>query len=276
MSILRAPAKINLFLHVTNKLENGYHELESLVVFAQDIFDIIEIEESSDNCTSLLGGEFAQELQFESNNLIDKALMEFSNKNYYHCKLSKNIPIGAGLGGGSSDAAAVAKYLNYTGCDLSEKLLNIGADLPICYNGTPAFLSGVGQKIQPVKNIPNLHLVLINCKKRLLTQKVFSSRQESYSEKLADKPVDFFYNIDKIISFLMSLKNDLSDCAISIEPEIKYVLHMLQTQEGCVFSRMSGSGATCFGLFDSLEKALKAEQNISIEKPEYWVRYSKI
>ena len=273
MAIIKARAKINLFFQIIGKRMDGYHLIESLNVFANDIYDLIEINPANFNSTIINGGEFAESLINEENNLINKALDTFSGNSKYHCQLTKNIPIRAGLGGGSADAAMVAKFLEPT-ADISSKLLSIGADSPTCYYNKPAFCSGIGEIIKPLKNFPNLYLVLINPKKTLLTKDVFKHNQHINTPIIKNKPLDFFNDLNNLISFISPLNNDLSEAAIQLLPEIKIILDLLGKQDGCLISRMSGSGPTCFAIFTNKETALQANKTITNELPNYWVKYT--
>jgi 4-diphosphocytidyl-2-C-methyl-D-erythritol kinase len=274
MSILRAKAKINLFFQIIGKRLDGYHLIESLVVFAEDICDTIKITESDSNKTFVTGGLFAHNLMHEKNNLIDKALDYFSLDKKYHCYLTKNIPIGAGLGGGSSDAAVVAKFLQD---NLShEQLIKIGADLPICYHAEPVFCSGIGEIIEPIYKLPKLYMLLVNPNKPLLTKDVFVNNKKIDSIAITSKPIDFASDIDKLLDFIAPLENDLTASAIQLMPEISEILILLAQQKGCLLSRMSGSGPTCFALFENKMLAASAMNYISEQNPHYWVKHTSI
>lgn len=274
MSIIKPRAKINLFFQIIGKRDDGYHLMESLVVFANDIYDSIEIAESEANSTIVGGGEFSHLLINEKNNLIDKVLDRFTTDIKYHCKLTKNIPIGAGLGGGSSDAAMVAKYISKQ--DISQELLEIGADLPICYCNAPAFCGGIGEIIEPIKNFPKVHLVLVNPNKTLLTKDAFKNNTRINTPVINNKPIDFKGRFENLIEFISPLSNDLTESAVKLMPEIKDVLELLQSQNGCAISRMSGSGPTCFAVFKTKEDAIKAKIAIGSLHPNYWVKYTTI
>jgi 4-diphosphocytidyl-2-C-methyl-D-erythritol kinase len=278
MASIIAKAKINLFFHITDKRPDGYHVIESLIVFANDIYDTIEINQSNINSTSVIDGEFAHLLKDESNNLIDKAIESFVEDKKYNCKLTKNIPIGAGLGGGSSDAAMVAKYITNKEMDneINYKLTKIGADLPICYHAEPTFCSGIGEIIEPVKNFPTVYLVLVNPNKTLLTKDAFKSNTSLNTDIILDKPIDFQGNINKLTEFLKPLRNDLTEAASKLMPEIKVILDLLTKEKGCSISRMSGSGPTCFGVFTDRQEAIKAMKNIKELYPEYWIKHTEI
>ena len=267
--LLKAKAKINLFFHITGKREDGYHFIDSLVVFAEDIYDLIEIKEGKNKST--IDGEFAHLLVSENNNLIDKAFQTFSPGKEYNYNLTKNIPIGAGLGGGSSNAAMVIKYLNQN--ISNDELLEIGADLPICYHAKSAFCSGIGEAIEPINNFPIIYLVLVYPNKSLLTKDIFMLNKNINSPKI-NRPN--FKDADQLIEFLSSLKNGLTDVSTQLLPEVKSILDLIMAQEGCKLSRMSGSGSTCFGIFTDRGKAIEASKNIAALKPEYWVKYTII
>lgn len=279
MSLINAKAKINLFFHITGKRQDRYHLLDSLIVFAQDVYDLIEINPAHANSTIVNGGEFAALLQHENNNLIDKALESFTVGTNYHCQLTKNIPIAAGLGGGSADAAMVAKFLTQEqdmDAKIKQKLSKIGADLQVCYYGRPAFVSGIGEIIQPIENFPKLYLVLVNPRKALLTKEVFKHNQSFNTAYLDNKPSNFFNDAEQVIKFLLPLTNDLTKSAIEQLPEIASILSLLAIQEGCMIARMSGSGPTCFGIFTDSQKAIEANENILKIQPGYWAQYTEI
>jgi 4-diphosphocytidyl-2-C-methyl-D-erythritol kinase len=275
MFTLKANAKINLFFNIIGKRADGYHLIESLVVFAKDIYDEIEITESSDNKTFVTGGDFAECLSNDEN-LIDKALRLFSKDKKFHCKLTKNIPVGAGLGGGSADAAAIARFLDYKQSNLSEKLLKIGADLPVCYFNSPTLCFGIGDVLEPITNFPKLHLVLVNPRKELLTKDVFINNKIINAAPLKEQILNFNYDTDKLINFVIANENSLTDSAIQLMPEIKNILELIAKQSACVISRMSGSGPTCFGVFKLKEEAIMAVNNIQGRYPSYWVQYTEV
>ncbi len=270
MVILQAKAKVNLFFHITSKRNDGYHLIDSLMIFTQDIYDLIELEPTENTYTKTVG-EFAHLLQDENDNLINKAIHNFSSKQQYHCRLVKNIPIGAGLGGGSSDAAIVAKFLNKQ--LHNNELAKLGADLPICYYAKPAFCGGIGELITPIEDFPLIYLVLVNPKKALLTKDIFKLNANISTPKTIH-PI--FKNVEQLIEFLLPLSNDLTDAAMHLMPEIKEILELIGIQEGCRISRMSGSGPTCFGIFTDQQKAIQASEQLIKLKPEYWIKYSAV
>ena len=272
---VKAKAKLNLFFQIIGKRDDGYHLMQSLMVFADDIYDSIEITPAIKNQTIVENGEFSYLLKNEPQNLIDKALNTFAKEQYYKCVLSKDIPIGAGLGGGSSDAAVIAKFLaNSAEMDknINKKLTNIGADLPICYHHKAAFCSGIGEIIQPIENFPKLYLVLVNPRKPLLTASVFKNNHQINTPAIMMP--NSFTDLNSMLEFLLPLKNDLTQAAIGLMPEIKSILELISSQAGCSFSQMSGSGPTCFGVFNNRQAAEQAYNNIKSLEPNYWVKYT--
>jgi 4-diphosphocytidyl-2-C-methyl-D-erythritol kinase len=275
---LKAIAKINLFLHITAVTANNYHLLESLAVFAEDIFDEIDIGESASNNFRLSATEFSSELEGE--NLIEKALNNFSPENkYFSCELKKNIPVAAGLGGGSSDACAVIKHiLNYPKLsdELIAKLTHLGADLPLCYEEKPKYVKGIGEILEPVINLPEFYLVLVNPRKKLLTKEVFKNFDRNYFASPINFPKNFNNNFQEFIEFLAKTSNSLTTSAESLLPEISQILNLLKNQKGCSLSRMSGSGPTCFGIFLNFDDAKNCQTNIINLLPDYWIKISGV
>lgn len=275
MTLLKAKAKVNLFFHIVGKREDGYHLIESLSVFTQDIYDQIEVSAAKTNILDIEPSEFSCYLQ--GKNLMETALELFSPNKYYQLKLVKNLPVGAGLGGGSSDAATLIKYL-LNDSSMSENLIDrlkyIGADLPLCYTQTPQFIASIGEELTEVKNLPKFYMLLVNPRKSLLTKDVFSQYSCNFSNSIEFFPQDFKHNFDNFIDFLQNKGNDLTKAAIQLFPDIANILELLYLQKGCKFSRMSGSGATCFGVFRDFEAAKLAKDNISNLKPDYWIKIS--
>ena len=226
--------------------------------------NVITIEQAKISNIQLQDGEFDGLLQNEKNNLIATAIHNFADQTHYQCTLTKNIPIGAGLGGGSSDAAMVAKFLNPN--ISNDKLAEIGADLPICYHAKPAFCSGIGEVIEPVTNCPSIYLVLVNPKKTLLTKDVFKHSRIGNSTMM---PRCDFADANQLIDFLAPLGNDLTAAAIDLMPEIQSILDVFLQQDGCRISRMSGSGPTCFGIFTNQHLAMTAYSRLNAIFPEY-------
>jgi 4-diphosphocytidyl-2-C-methyl-D-erythritol kinase len=276
-----APAKLNLFLHVTGKREDGYHFLESMIAFTPNIHDQIEIENSSKEIIIEEAGSFLDRLPIDNkNNIIYRAATFLKNGNDgVVIKLHKNIPIGGGLGGGSSDAATVTRMLkevwgiNLTKKELDEKLIKLGADVPICFHGKIAYFSGIGEVIEDINIFPKIYAIVINPMQPLLTQDVFKAYKQPFSTPINNKPSSF-QSIQDLTVFLKEQRNDLENIAIEVIPEIKEILKTINEQEDCLLARMSGTGPSCFGLFREVETAKKALQKIQDLHPNWWTAYS--
>jgi 4-diphosphocytidyl-2-C-methyl-D-erythritol kinase len=280
-----APAKINLYLHVTGRRDKGYHALDSLIAFA-DIGDTV-ILEPSDQFEFSIGGYFGDSLQgrdrladFNSTNLVIKAAVmmaqNFDKKLLVHIGLEKNLPLASGLGGGSSDAAAVIWGLvnlwNIQRNDvvLSEILLRLGADVPVCFTAQNSHILGIGEIITPRLHDAELPIVLVNPGKPCLTKTVFQKFDQLFS-----KPIilpEKFDNAEHFIEFLRLQRNDLEAIACEVVPEIYNVLTSLKMRQGCLLARLSGSGASCFGLFLNEDDAVQAAKTIKSENPDWWVK----
>lgn len=286
---LTAPAKINLYLHITGRREDGYHLLDSLFAFTE-FGDEITITPSS-SLTLTVDGPFAASLSDVDleNNLIFRAASLLKKHGCIsdgaHIHLTKNIPVAAGLGGGSSDAAAILKGLNvFWGCKLDLKKLSriglqLGADVPACLYQKTAWVSGIGENIRPITLPFDLSVILlINPKLPLSTQAVFQQyyrSNASYSSPLDHK---LFKMGDWPIfqSLLLQWQNDLEPSATLLLPEISNILIDLQQQPHCTLARMSGSGPTCFGLFPNLTSAKQAMQKLKAHHTNYWMMLTRI
>ena len=276
-----APAKLNLFLHITGRRDDGYHLLESLFVFTEFGDEITLIE--SDTLSLTIDGLFQSVLSNESieNNLVYRAALLLKEK--YAVKigakihLKKNIPVGAGLGGGSSDAAGVLKGLNqFWNLSIDEKTLmqiglSLGADIPACIAARSAVVSGIGEIINPItlSDIPFV-VLLVNPNKPLSTPAVFQQYRKGHFA--------FTKPLENEINFFKSVKNhnDLESAAITLMPEIQTLLTILKQQPDCLLMRMSGSGPTCFGLFQDLASAKLAEKKIRKLLPACWIQLSSV
>ncbi len=271
--LAKAPAKVNLFLHVVGKRQDGYHLLETVFAFTK-LSNYLEIRtDCKKSMVVFVNSNCAID---NHNNTVTKAidlLIEHAPRNTkISVKVIKNVPSAAGLGSGSSDAGAVIRTLgklwNIEDSALNEIALNIGADVPVSINNTTTFAKGIGEDLHYCRNftIPK-SIVLINPGKPLITAEVFKNYKGDFSA-----PFDFFLDdtVD-LIEFMRSTKNDLQETAISIVPEIQDILSLLKKQAGCIIARMSGSGATCFGIFDNDAKAKSAANDIQEKHHNWWV-----
>lgn len=257
---LFAPAKVNLTLHVTGQRSDGYHLLDSLVFFA-DIADRIELR--PDNAMSLeVHGPFAEGVPADERNLVWRAAA--LGQVPLAIRLEKNLPHGAGIGGGSSDAAAVLRHLG-----LDAAAAGLGADVPVCLAGQAQRMEGIGEVLKPVQPVPELEAVLINPGIPVATPRVFQTLARKDNTPMP-AVLPRWEDARSLIAFLEEMRNDLEPPAISIAPEIGQVLAAIEAQGG--FARMSGSGSTCFGLFADDQKAKSAAQALQDAHPDWWVQ----
>lgn len=281
---LLAPAKVNLFLHITGKRDNGYHELESLISFA-DFGDQLHIEHA-DKLSLNIAGSFAKKFKQSeidtsptSKNIITKtlwALAELSGRDpKFKITLEKDLPLAAGIGGGSSDAAAIARYLVQEwkiphDDKLDAILLSLGADVPVCFYGQSAFVSGIGETITPAPSMPKIYAVLVNPRQSCSTQAIFEKFNSGY-HKNVELP-DRFDSVQDLCTFLKEQHNDLEDAAIRNIPAIYDILTKLDAFEDCLLTRMSGSGATCFGIFETEDQVIQAKKDLRQTNSDWWIK----
>ncbi|MDM8335790.1 4-(cytidine 5'-diphospho)-2-C-methyl-D-erythritol kinase [Wolbachia pipientis] len=276
---VKAPAKINLLLHVVEKKEVGYHLIEGLFVFA-NLANFLEIRvgEKDFKYDNSMVEFINSELRISNKyNTVMKAvnlLLKYAPaRTKVIVKVVKNIPIAAGLGSGSSDAGAVIRTLGklwkIERSVLNEIALNVGADVPASIDSKPVLVKGIGEKLCYIKkfSLPT-NVVLVKPKRKFLsTPEVFSKYEGNFS-----KPIEWSDNNEKdLLKLLKDTKNDLQEIAVNLVPEIKDVILALESQKGSILSRMSGSGVACFGIFDSEENAKAAALNIREKQPEWWV-----
>ncbi|GHA56474.1 4-diphosphocytidyl-2-C-methyl-D-erythritol kinase [Amylibacter ulvae] len=262
---IKARAKVNLCLHVVGQREDGYHLLDSLVVFA-DIGDDISVE--PDNKFLLeIDGPFAAGLSNGSDNLVLRAAKMYENTcNGAAIRLTKTLPISSGIGGGSADAAAVLRAISdMSGAPIpADNGLSLGADVPVCLMGSACRMRGIGGELTPLHNIPTLNAVLVNPNVSVSTPEIFRALDCKTNPNIGD------FDGTNFLEELKNTRNDLQKTAIQIEPIIADCLASLM-QSDANFVRMSGSGATCFGLFDSASNASHAAKIIKKDHPEWWV-----
>jgi 4-diphosphocytidyl-2-C-methyl-D-erythritol kinase len=266
-----APAKINLALHVVGRRSDGYHDLDSIVAFAQ-IADRLTFSESPDWRLEITG-PFAKGLGAGSDNLVLAAARTFEQRHRgrtrkYRIMLVKNLPIAAGLGGGSADAAACLRALaTLAGVSEHHEIVRIaeslGADVPVCLVGKSCRMRGLGERIHPLTNMPSMPAVLVNPGFEVRTADVF--------DKLGLAPGATAHPGLAANADLALCRNDLTQPAIALAPAIAEVLAVLARMPDLRFARMSGSGATCFGIFLSEAAANAAAAAIARAQPHWWV-----
>lgn len=273
ISIL-APAKINLFLHITGKREDGYHLLESLMAFA-GVGDRLTAA-PADTLSLTIEGPFAAGLESGPDNLVMRAAEGLADRlgarPRAHLTLKKNLPIASGIGGGSADAAATLAVLSRLWgtktprAELMELALSLGADVPICLTGHAAMVSGIGEKIGPPIELPDAWLVLANPGIAVSTAEVFRARSAPFSAPGSEP--DFSSNL---IDALQLRQNDLAAPAASIAPVIDQVINELVALSGARLARLSGSGATAFAIFDTQVDAQQAAVALGERYPGWWI-----
>jgi len=263
-----APAKINLTLHVTGQRDDGYHLLDSLVVFA-DVGDDLILSEGPEMRLAV-SGPFSEGVPEDDRNLVWKAARaaDWTGK----IELTKNLPHGAGIGGGSSDAAAVLRALfgddARQGIGL-EKTLGLGADVPVCMHAGPQRMQGIGEQLTRIWPVPRLHLVLVNPGCHVPTPHVFRALQNRDNAPMAT--CGAWQDVAEFIGWLSQQRNDLEAPAIAVEPVIGDVLKELHSQQTCQLARMSGSGATCFGVFPDAAMRDQVAEALRQNHPDWWV-----
>ncbi len=276
-----APAKVNLCLHVTGRREDGYHLLDSLVVFA-DVGDTLDFARA-DTLSLEIAGPFAQALEPDRDNLIFKAAAQLGKRvPGAAVSLRKDLPVAAGIGGGSADAAATLRGLmalyeldEPAPGPLDALALALGADVPACLRSKALRMAGIGEKIERIQGFPPLPAVLVNPGVAVPTGPVFKAlglgRPATGGSGLPDLMQQDFRSSGDVVHWLTGQRNDLQGPALALAPQVGEVLDALNAEENCRLARMSGSGATCFGLFDSQDKAEACATAVSQSQPEWWV-----
>lgn len=277
-----APAKLNLYLHVVGRRPDGYHRLDSLVTFTT-LHDTVWAR-SAERLTLSVAGPFASALAGRDDNLVLHAAERLADRcglvPRAEIGLIKRLPVAAGLGGGSADAAATLRVLtalwqvDVNEADLRALGLGLGADVPVCLEARPAYVGGIGEEIAPAPTLAPAGVVLANPMRPLSTRRVFSNLRGAFSRaaRIGDAEGDPAATPAALAAVLERRHNDLSAAAIGIAPEVEEVLGALSSSPGCLLARMSGSGATCFGLYEGLEAARAAAGPLAAARPGWWVK----
>lgn len=265
-----APAKINLCLHVTGRRSDGYHLLDTVVGFA-DVGDWLTLSVGQGAQITVTGPHSGALNAHE--NIISRCLAQFGAQDV-HVTLEKNLPLASGIGGGSSDAAAAYRgLLALRGRAPMPQdhalLLGLGADVPMCAAARAARVQGIGESISPLPDLAILHAVLVNPRIHLATPLVFSALHQKENPTL-HIPAQGLNDAPALIDWLAVQRNDLQAAAISLAPEIAAVLGAI-TQTGAGLARMSGSGATCFGLYGTRRLAARASAALRKAHPDWWI-----
>lgn len=268
-----APAKLNLCLHVTGQRPDGYHLLDSLVVFC-DVGDVLNVTLAAKSGLVIDGPQAANLAVTEDNLVLRAARLMQTNA---LIRLTKNLPVSSGIGGGSADAAATLRALaqlpGQTLPDLAA-VLTLGADVPACLVGHPLRMQGVGELMSPVPLLPETYVVLANPGVGVATPAVFKALTTKENPPLSMIPE--FADTNALAIWLGQQRNDLEAPATCLVPAIATVKAAIASQQGCLLARMSGSGATCFGLFKTAQAAQAAQNALARAQPGWWIAAGKI
>ena len=275
-----ARAKVNLALHVTCQRTDGYHLLDSLVVFPA-IGDVLLLE-PADQLDLAIEGPFAGELKGEdpASNLVLRAVRALAKRldvaePAFHLRLTKRLPVASGIGGGSADAAAALRLMalhigvNVPDAMLAEIAASLGADVPVCLSQSASRMRGIGEDLSPLPKLPQLGLVLVNPRQKVATPEVFKALTQRENAALPDLP-DAFSDFGALLDYLRAARNDLEAPAMSICPAIGEVLAALKADPRVSLARMSGSGATCFALCATGD-VQGLVSDLSHSHPGWWV-----
>jgi 4-diphosphocytidyl-2-C-methyl-D-erythritol kinase len=275
-----APAKINLALHITRRREDGYHELESLIVFAGVGDDLDGELADADSLT--ISGPFADGLDAGSSNLVLRAVAAFRNRwphlapSGLKLHLTKNLPVASGIGGGSADAAAALRILLEIAPEhpplneLMDLATTLGADVPCCLVSRPLVARGIGEILSPLPDFPKLYIVLVNPLIGVVTADVFRRLRSHDNYPLPQLP-EVLTRPAQLGLWLADTRNDLEPPAVKLVPQIGALVDEMAEAPGCILARMSGSGATCFALFGAEGQAHEAAAQLRRLHPDHWV-----
>lgn len=270
---VHAPAKLNLFLHVGARAEDGYHAIASLAVFL-DLADSLAVTRVTKGVSLDVTGPFAHAAGNGESNLVMRAVRAFGVDGLA-IALEKNIPVAAGLGGGSADAAATLRALEtlfpgrHSKDEIARIALSLGADVPMCLASTPVFAEGRGERLTPAPAMPSLPLVLVNPRVGVATAQVFGALKHRSGAHVPPHPARFD-DVGALAQWLQHTTNDLEPPARQIAPLIGDALAALHAQSP-LFAAMTGSGATCFAIFANLDLANKAAAALRQQHETWWI-----
>ncbi len=289
-------AKINLSLRVLGRRDDGYHELSSLVVFA-DYGDRLTLTPGP-GFSLTISGPFAKRI--DGDNLVEIVATSLLGSqldgdmpdggrgacDFGKIHLEKLLPVAAGLGGGSADAAALLRLMERVGlCRLDHEFTaqlgrRYGADVPVCTAAMPAVMSGIGEALAPVAHFPAIGVLMVNPGIALSTGAVFKqlaagdfdgAAAADFCARQADRGAQGFHSLDEVVAYMQAAPNDLTDAAVALSPDTGSVLTQLARLPGCHIARLSGSGSTCFGLFETATAAAEAAGVFRQRHPYWWV-----
>lgn len=276
----RAHAKVNLTLSVLGRRADGYHELESLVTFA-DVHDVVTLEPGAPYALAV-SGQFAHGIAGE--NILARALALLgeaeSRLSIGSVTLEKNLPVAAGLGGGSADAAALLRAVRVANVNYAAQIpwhdiaAKLGADVPVCMGDRPALMWGIGELLTPVARLPEASAVIINPRQPLPTGDVFRALGAAALASAPRQPPlpPELPRLPDLIDYMRARGNDLEAPATQLLPVIGEIKAALQAEAGCRIAAMSGSGPTCFGIFTDQAQARQAADRIADSHSGWWVK----
>lgn len=281
----KARAKVNLTLQVIGRREDGYHEIASLVAFAAEPSDRVTLLPGPGRDVRVIGA-FGPSIAGE--NLVSvtlQRLFEREPRLQFGCvELEKVLPVAAGIGGGSADAAGVLRAVRQANPELADHIdwkgvaLLLGADVPVCLRSTASFMTGIGEVISHVPGgLPELHCVLVNPRVRVpddKTAQVFRRLEALplYAGYVRPEAPGPFFDADSLTAYMASWGNDMTEAAVEVVPVIADVLAALDESEGCRLAALSGAGPTCFAIYPTEAAAREAEREITSDKPDWWVK----
>tara|TARA_Y100000590_G_C15632696_1_gene981806 strand:+ start:663 stop:1526 length:864 start_codon:yes stop_codon:yes gene_type:complete len=280
---IKSYCKINLSLKIIKKLKNGYHSISSFITFA-DLYDVMSISRvNTPKDKIIFSGKFSKGID-KKINTVTKVLTLLRKQNFiknqsFKINIQKNIPHGSGLGGGSSNASNLLNYLNHKmklklkKKQMSDLAKKIGYDVPILLERKNTFLTGEKDKILRISKKFKLNLLIVYPNVICSTKKVYKK-----CRIYGDKKYQFYNNKKnkrKLIEYLKNEKNDLEKIVVKIYPTIGQIINFIKFQKGCLFSRITGSGSACIGIFSNRRNAISAKKLVKLKYPNYWCVVSK-
>jgi len=280
---IKSYCKINLSLKILKKLKDGFHNIISLITFC-DLYDLISINKINGPKDKIIfSGKFKKGINRKSNsvtkiiNLLRKA--KLLKNQYFKINIKKNIPHGSGLGGGSSNAAGLLNYFNKKmALNLSKKKIRklaskVGFDVPINLERRNTFLTGKKDQIVRLNQKFKLNLLIVYPNLVCSTKKIYAKNRKVNLSKT--KPYFKINDSKKLINILINEGNDLENTVVKIYPKVKKIINYIKSQQGCYFSRITGSGSACIGIFSNMKNAIYAQKMIKLKYPKYWSTVSK-
>jgi len=275
--------KINLSLKVSKNKRNGYHRIDSLITFCRlyDLITISRIKSAQDEIN--FSGNFKKGISKKINTITRVLYLlrnrKYIKKDFFRINVKKNIPHGSGLGGGSSNAASLLNFLNSKiNLNINKKEINkiasqVGFDVPISLQRKNTIIIGRNNKILRIKQRFGLNILIVYPNLICSTKKIYN-RNKNFS-LLSKKNYFSFSNKKKLIYFLQTEGNDLEKAVTTIYPEVQNIINFIKIQKGCYFSRITGSGSACIGIFHDMKSAIFTQKLIKLKFPKYWCVVSK-